>query len=189
MARPRLLVAAVALGIAASSFAAACSTSPTECGSADPACARAATPAQNASTAPLLPASTTELPAFDPATYERLLGQLRGTPAVVNLWASWCGPCREEAPILAEAAKTFGSRVQFLGVDVLDARGSAQAFVAQYRWPYPSVYDASGAIRDSLRFVGLPGTIFYDRSGEVAARLEAPLTRDVLERRIDALLA
>jgi cytochrome c biogenesis protein CcmG, thiol:disulfide interchange protein DsbE len=180
---------AIALGLASCFVAGACTGTAAGCASGDIPCGPAASPAENASTAALLPASTTELPLFDPATFQRLLAQLRGTPAVVNLWASWCGPCRDEAPLLAEAARRYGSRVQFLGVDVLDARGSAQAFVAEYGWPYPSVYDPNGAIRDDLRFVGLPATVFVDRSGEIAGRLAAPLTRAVLQRRIDALLS
>src|SRR5438094_202055 len=61
----------------------------------------------------------TALPQLDPARFRQLLAQLRGKPVVVNIWASWCGPCIAEAPDLAAAAREFQGRVQFLGVDVL----------------------------------------------------------------------
>src|SRR6266571_5931381 len=74
-------------------------------------------PAVNAARATLLPTTVAALPSFDPERFTQLLGQLRGTPVVVNFWGSWCGPCRAEAPILREAAAQYGSNVQFLGVD------------------------------------------------------------------------
>ena len=122
--------------------------------------------ALNATTAPLLPTDRFELPEMSPATFQELLGQLRGTPVVVNIWASWCGPCREEGPHLAEAAREFGDRVQFLGVDIQDERPLAQLFIREFGWPYPSVFDPGGAIKNSFGFVGQPVTMFLDRDGE-----------------------
>jgi thiol-disulfide isomerase/thioredoxin len=145
--------------------------------------------ATNAATAPLLPETTSELPAFDAARYEELIGQLDGTPAVVNIWASWCGPCRAEAPILARAATRFGDRVQFLGIDIQDERGSAREFIARYGWPYPSLFDQSGSIRDHLGFPGQPDTIFYGRDGDVVATHGGEIDAETLARNIDAILA
>ena len=87
-------------------------------------------PAQNAVTAPLLPTHVAELPTFDVQTYQELLTQMRGTPVVVNVWAAWCGPCQAEAPLLHEASQTYGDRVQFLGVDILDSLDGARGFIA-----------------------------------------------------------
>src|SRR5205085_3589298 len=101
--------------------------------------------ASNAAVTPLLPTNVLALPSFDPGTFQELLGQLRGTPVVVNVWASWCKPCEDETPLLVKAAKTYAGRVQFLGIDIQDARTSARTFQQRYRVPYPSVYDPTSA--------------------------------------------
>ncbi len=136
----------------------------------------------------LLPADPYELPAFDIATYERLLDELRGTPVLVNIWASWCGPCRDEGPLLASAHAEFGDRVQFLGVDILDERGSAREFMREYDWTYPSVFDGPGAIRDGLGILGQPATLFYDASGELVKTWSGPLTEEALADGLDAIV-
>jgi cytochrome c biogenesis protein CcmG/thiol:disulfide interchange protein DsbE len=135
----------------------------------------------------LLPADPQELPAFDLAAYEQLLDELDGTPVLVNIWASWCGPCRDEAPHLASAHAEFGDRVQFLGVDILDERGSAREFMREYGWTYPSVFDASGAIRDGLGILGQPATLFYDASGELVMTWSGPLTAEALADGLDEI--
>ncbi len=145
-------------------------------------------PARNATSAPLLPTRVSALPSFDLDAYRTLLEQLRGTPVVVNIWASWCGPCREEAPHLAEAARRYGSRVQFLGIDILYQRPAAASFIARYGWPYPSVFDPSGDIRDGLGFLGQPVTLFYSASGRLASSWSGPLTPSVLTERIASIL-
>jgi thiol-disulfide isomerase/thioredoxin len=144
--------------------------------------------AHNATTAPLLPTDAAELPDVDPASFDRLLAQLRGTAVVVNVWGSWCGPCRQEAPLLADAAARYGSSVQFLGIDILDSRTSARAFMRQFGWRYPSLFDATGAVRDHLGLLGQPDTLFYDASGSLAFRWPGPLTASVLDRHVRALL-
>jgi thiol-disulfide isomerase/thioredoxin len=114
-----------------------------------------------------LPKDRFALPTFDFDRFRDLLGRLAGSgvPVVVNIWASWCGPCRVESPNLVEAAKRHGTEVQFLGVDILDQRAAAQAFIQQEGYPYPSVFDPTGEIRDRLGYVGQPLTIFYDATG------------------------
>jgi thiol-disulfide isomerase/thioredoxin len=151
--------------------------------------AHVAIPARNATSAELLPTDAAQLPDVEPATFDRLLGQLRGTPVVVNIWGSWCGPCRREAPLLADASKRYGDRVQFLGIDILDSRSAAVEFMTQFGWRYPSLYDATGAVRDHLGLVGQPDTLFYDASGSVAFRVAGPLTASVLDRNVRAVLA
>ena len=146
-------------------------------------------PASNATAAPLLPTSVAELPTFDVDTYQRLLRQLRGTPVVVNVWASWCGPCKAESPLLREASATYGDRVQFLGVDILDSLGGARAFLADQGVTYPSVFDPPGAIRDQLGMVGQPATVFYDADGHVVSSWDGQLTAAALQKGIDAALS
>src|SRR6266536_4749086 len=123
---------------------------------------------------PQLPTSPTALPSFDLAQFQQLLIELHGKPVLVNVWASWCGPCVEEAPVLASAATTYRGKVQFVGVDVLDQLSPARRFVTQYGIPYPSVFDTSGAIRNGLGFVGQPVTVLYDVSGKKVAVWSGP---------------
>ena len=121
--------------------------------------------AMNASDAPLVPRSRFALPEFDYGQFQQLLTQLKGTPVVVNIWASWCGPCREEAPLLRDAAGRFGSRVQFIGVDIGDQRDAAQQTIRDFGWPYPSVFDPNEDVRHGLGLLGQPDTLFFDRDG------------------------
>lgn len=137
----------------------------------------------------LLPATATALPSFDLATFQALLVELRGRPALVNIWASWCGPCRDEAPHLRAAHEEYGDRVQFLGVDILDARGDARAFIEEFGWTYPSVFDVTGAIRDGLGLVGQPVTLFYDAEGQLVDTWIGPLTLGALRERLESLVA
>lgn len=98
----------------------------------------------------------------------------RGHVIVVNVWGSWCAPCRAEAPELARvAAKTAPEGVRFLGIDVRDDRASAIGFEAQFHIRYPSLFDPASS--QLLRFKSLVGpavpfTYVIDRQGRVAAR-------------------
>ncbi|MBI3649073.1 MAG: TlpA family protein disulfide reductase [Actinobacteria bacterium] len=132
------------------------------------------TPAINATEAALLPVTTGALPEMDFQRFQKLLLQLRGTPVVVNIWGSWCGPCRAEAPHLASAARTYGDRVQFVGVDILDRVDAARSFMREFEIPYPSVFDPTGGIRSGLGFVGQPITIFYDANGKMVSAIPGP---------------
>jgi cytochrome c biogenesis protein CcmG, thiol:disulfide interchange protein DsbE len=146
-------------------------------------------PASNPATAALLPTNVMALPSTDPASFQQLLGQLKGTPVVVNVWASWCEPCKKETPLLVDAAKTYAGQVQFLGLDVKDARPSAQQFLRQYGVTYPSLYDAPGTVQHSLDFFGQPDTIFYDASGRVVEKVPRPLDEPTLQAGIQRILA
>ncbi|HEY3023360.1 MAG TPA: TlpA disulfide reductase family protein [Actinomycetota bacterium] len=176
----RMAVASAVITLAA----AACTGVPSDAGGND----RTPVPARNAAHAPLLPTDASALPGFDFETFQRLLAQLKGTPVVVNVWAAWCGPCRAEAPDLASASRSYGSRVQFVGVDILDTRSSARGFMAEYGWSYPSVFDPTAEIRDRLGFVGQPDTVFYDADGRIAMTWPGPLTPAVLAKGIDRIL-
>jgi hypothetical protein len=85
--------------------------------------------------------------------------------------------------------KTYGDRVQFIGIDILDARDSARQFMTTYGWTYPSLYDATGAIRDGLGLIGQPGTIFYDGNGTQVARWSGALPEDELMKRLKQIVA
>jgi thiol-disulfide isomerase/thioredoxin len=94
---------------------------------------------------------------------------LRGTPALVNVWGSWCGPCQAETPFLAGAHSRLGSSVLFLGVDTEDSPDSALDFAAHVRPPmrYPSVLDDDKAILLGAHGPGVPFTILVDARGKI----------------------
>jgi cytochrome c biogenesis protein CcmG, thiol:disulfide interchange protein DsbE len=145
--------------------------------------------ATNVVTRPLLPTNVMALPSTDPASFQELLGQLKGTPVVVNVWASWCDPCKKETPLLVQAATTYAGRVQFLGVDIQDARPSAQQFLREHAVTYPSVYDATGAVKRSLGFFGQPDTVFYDAAGRAVEKLPTQLDEPTLQAGIQKILS
>lgn len=90
--------------------------------------------------------------------------ELKGSPLVINFWASWCVPCREEAPTLEATFRRYQARgVRFLGVDYEDAPGDAQSFVKQYGITYPSIRDTQGSLATTFGVRGVPETFFIDR--------------------------
>jgi cytochrome c biogenesis protein CcmG/thiol:disulfide interchange protein DsbE len=95
------------------------------------------------------------------------LAELRDEhPAVVNVWAAWCGPCRAEMPVMQQVSLAFGKQVAFLGVDLRDNREAAQAFLRKIPVTYPSYDDPSGQVYNAEGLVGVPSTLFYDRRGK-----------------------
>jgi thiol-disulfide isomerase/thioredoxin len=136
----------------------------------------------------LVPESRVALPEYDLETFRRMIEELQGTPVVVNFWGSWCPPCRVEAPELADAAKRYDGRVQFIGVDILDNRQAARDFILATDWQYPSVFDPEGEIRDGLGYVGQPITLIYDRDGTLAFEWNGIITLDLLGRELRKVL-
>ena len=95
------------------------------------------------------------------------LRALRGHPVVVNVWASWCEPCRMEFPYLQRLSAKYGKRVAFVGVDTNDNDAAARTFLAELPLPYPSYTDPNEDIAQSVgATVGLPDTAYYDASGK-----------------------
>jgi DsbE subfamily thiol:disulfide oxidoreductase len=105
-----------------------------------------------------------------------------GRPLLVNVWASWCGPCREELPLLERARVAAAGRVAFLGVDVRDARSRALTFLAAHPVGYPQLFDPDGAVARALRFAGVPDTVIVDRTGRVIYRHAGQLDAAALQR-------
>ena len=124
------------------------------------------------------------------AALDRRLAELKGHPAVVNIWAAWCGPCREELPVLQRISLDMGKQVAFLGVDLRDNRESAVRLLKKFPLTYPSYEDPDGEIYNAQRLQGVPSTLFYDRRGRQtfvhqgpylqAADLEADIRRYAL---------
>jgi cytochrome c biogenesis protein CcmG, thiol:disulfide interchange protein DsbE len=117
--------------------------------------------------------------------YEARLAGLRGYPTVVNVWASWCGPCRFEFPHLQQAAASYGKRVAFLGVDSEDSDDAAATFLEEAPVPYPSYTDPDKDIAASLgASLGFPDTAFYDRHGKLVYLKQGPYSEPA-ELRVD----
>lgn len=107
--------------------------------------------------------------------YERRLAGLAGYPAVVNVWASWCGPCRSEFPLFQQASAKYGKRVAFLGVDKQDSDDAAKTFLEEAPVPYPSYADPDARIADEVGAdLGVPDTAFYDRAGKLTYLKQGP---------------
>lgn len=100
-------------------------------------------------------------------SYEERIQGLRGYPTVVNVWASWCGPCRLEFATFQRLSAAYGKRVAFLGVDSQDSDDAAETFLGEAPVPYPSYSDPDEAIANELGAFGLPATAFYDREGDL----------------------
>ena len=109
------------------------------------------------------------------------LADLRGTPVVLNFWASWCVPCRLEAPVLAAAARANEGRVQFLGADIQDTDEAARAYEAEIQSPYPVGPITHGSYRD-FGVTAPPETFFLDSQGVVVARFLGPLDAGLIDR-------
>ncbi len=117
--------------------------------------------------------------------YKARLAALRGFPAVANVWASWCGPCRSEFPHFQRAAAAYGKRVAFLGINSQDSNDAAGTFLEEAPVPYPSYTDPDNEIGDSIgASLGKPDTAFYDRRGKLAYLKQGPYT-DLAELRAD----
>jgi cytochrome c biogenesis protein CcmG/thiol:disulfide interchange protein DsbE len=111
--------------------------------------------------------------------FEARLRRLRGYPIVVNVWASWCGPCRFEFPRFQEAAARYGRRVAFLGVNSEDSDDAASTFLEEAPVPYPSYTDPGKAIAESIGAVhGFPDTAFYDSRGKLVYLKQGPYEKE-----------
>ena len=122
--------------------------------------------------------------------FEKRVAQLKGHPAVVNKWASWCRPCRAEFPIFQQVATERGKQVAFLGVNGADKLPAAKKFLAQRPLPYPSYEDPDEKIAQKLRVSKFfPMTVFLDAKGNTAFIKSGEYTsRAELEADIDKYL-
>jgi cytochrome c biogenesis protein CcmG/thiol:disulfide interchange protein DsbE len=104
------------------------------------------------------------------------LSSLRGKVVVLNFWASWCQPCKEEVPALDAASKEFGGKAVVVGVDVRDASGEARRFMRKYGLSYPAVHDNRDLTWPKYGLTGLPETFFLDRRGRVVQHVLSRVT-------------
>lgn len=127
-------------------------------------------------------------PALTPPPATLRLADLAGKPAFIDVWASWCVPCREEAPMLARLWRRYRAQVHFLGVDVQDSRADARRFTRRYRLGYPNIFDPKAGLAARLGFFGLPTAYLVDGHGRIAARLVGRQQERTLESGLEALV-
>lgn len=114
------------------------------------------------------------------------LEELRGTPAALNFWASWCAPCRDEAPLLEKGWRRWGRRgVLFVGLDMQDLSGDARDFLRDLAVSYPSVRDPDRDVARDYGATGIPETYFVSARGRVVAHVVGVIS----ERQLDAAAA
>ena len=129
---------------------------------------------------PVVGRTSTVLPCLtDPGRLVRI-GPGSGRAEVINIWASWCEPCRREAPLLETAYRAVGDRVLFLGIDSRDERGTALRFLRSTAASYSQVVDTQGTVARRLGIPGLPYTVVVEAAGEIVLRQLGELTEQAL---------
>ncbi len=125
------------------------------------------------------------------------LADLRGQVVVVNVWGSWCPPCRKEAPVLKKVSDDLAaapdSEVSFVGIDTRDSAAAASAFIDNIGSTYPNIVDPDGVLllsfRGSINPQAIPSTLVLDREGRVAARVIGEVTEGTLRSLVSSVVA
>jgi cytochrome c biogenesis protein CcmG, thiol:disulfide interchange protein DsbE len=112
---------------------------------------------------------------------------LRGEPAAINFWASWCGPCHKEAPELARLPAELDGRARLVAVDWSDDAGDARSFINRYHWRFPVLRDGNGTVGNRYGLSGLPTTFILDRRGRIIRELHGPQTAAGIKRELAAV--
>ena len=114
----------------------------------------------------------------------------RGKVVMLDFWASWCQPCRDEAPVLAQVYREYRGRdVEFVGINLWDNAGDAELFLQEQGHEYPNGIDAEGKIAISYGVRGIPEKFFITRDGLIARKFTGPMNPDLLRQILDALLS
>jgi cytochrome c biogenesis protein CcmG, thiol:disulfide interchange protein DsbE len=121
----------------------------------------------NGQPAPPLPPSVLQPPKVT-------LAELHGKPSLINFWASWCDPCRKEAPELERLHRSLRGRAHLVGVDYTDRQDAARSFIRQYGWTFPVLSDPDGVYGARYRLSGLPTTAVLDSQGRIVETLRGP---------------
>jgi cytochrome c biogenesis protein CcmG/thiol:disulfide interchange protein DsbE len=153
------------------------------------------TPAPNAGSDPLVghPAPDFSLTMLRPDTGKTALSlsNFKGKPVVLNFWASWCAPCKEEVPLLESSWKQVqaqGKDVVILGIDFQESSSDAISFLQLYGITYPIVLDADGSVALKFSVTSLPQTIFINQNGTVMSRVPRELTAQVLSSNLKLIM-
>ncbi len=114
---------------------------------------------------------------------------LRGRVIMLDFWASWCPPCREEAPVLAQIYREYRDRgVEFVGINLWDDPGDAELFLLQQGHEYPNGVDEGGKIAISYGVRGIPEKFFIDADGAIVRKFSGPMTADRLRLILESML-
>lgn len=140
----------------------------------------------------IVPKPNTIAPDFQLTTYDGQsvhLASYRGKVVVVNFWASWCVPCKDEQPVLESLWKRYQDRgVVFLGVDIQDTQHDGLAFIRQFGASYPMAPDPTGAVSISYGVVGMPETYIVSREGTIARKIVGPVDANQMIAPLEELL-
>jgi cytochrome c biogenesis protein CcmG/thiol:disulfide interchange protein DsbE len=118
------------------------------------------------------------------------LSDLRGKVVLVDFWASWCPPCRQEAQTLAQIYQEYADQpVEFVGVDIWDRREDALEYINEYDVPYPNGIDEEGNILINYGVTGIPEKFLIDQNGVLRQKLVGPTHPETLREALDELLA
>ena len=126
-------------------------------------------------------------PRLDGGTVD--IAEFEGRPLVVNVWASWCGPCETETPDMITLAREYAAEgVRFLGIDHNDQTAAARAFTERKGTTYPSVEDPAGRFAAQLGYIGLPATFVVDADGMIRWAIYGPTDAATVRPLIDDVL-
>ncbi len=139
-----------------------------------------------------------ELKTFDGQTIQ--LAALRGKPVVLNFWASWCQPCRQEAPILQAVWDQYRTQnLTVIGVDYVDTEPEARKYMQEFKITYPNGPDVGTRVSQAYHITGVPETYFITREGKLLSGVDAdgrpygnwigPISQAALQERVEKLLA
>jgi cytochrome c biogenesis protein CcmG/thiol:disulfide interchange protein DsbE len=107
-----------------------------------------------------------------------------GRPTLINIFASWCGPCEREMPLLVETAEA-NPDITFLGIDHQDRREDGEAFVEEQNVTFPTLFDLDGDVAFAVGGRGMPTTVIFDDQGQLAGRIVGEVTATTLEQLLD----
>ena len=117
------------------------------------------------------------------------LADLQGKVVMVDFWASWCEPCRQEAPALRQVYLEYADRpVEFVGIDVWDRRRDAITYIDRFEIPYPNTVDEDGLVAIDYGVRGIPEKFFIDQQGVVRLKFVGPMSAQALRTALDDLL-
>jgi cytochrome c biogenesis protein CcmG/thiol:disulfide interchange protein DsbE len=116
------------------------------------------------------------------------LAGLRGKPALVNFWASWCDPCKKEAPELERLYRSLHGTARLVGVDYTDQADAARSFIRHYGWTFPVLSDPDGVYGARYSFSGLPTTVVLDSRGRIVQTLRGPQTEQSFRDALNAAM-
>jgi len=130
---------------------------------------------------------TPPLPEIDLAGFQQILAEL-DQPAIVNVWASWCLPCRAEAPLFQAAHTQHSQEIAFLGIDYDDSQRGARLFLDEFDLPFPHYYDPDGATIAHYGGIGVPRTYFFTSTDQLIYIHNGAIDQATLALHIDELL-